>query len=454
MEQRVKAYNGTGPYAFVSYSHNESGIVYPIIEQLVNMGYNIWYDQGIPLIADYGGELYRQIKDCTVFVLFASKASAESKDVKKEIIHAISFQKNIVQVAIDKNVKYPDEVAYHLPPTLQYLSMDTEPSEFYEKLTETLAECRDDKVIDHGIDESGAKISTLKARIHHKISKLKSAFSGSFLAVATLVALLAILMSAVAIVVSTINNANSNNDDDDSKITQSSQHDNPPVVTPEVETGGTAEVETDDTPETIAPERIETPRVGSYVTFGSYEQDGNHSNGQEPIEWLVLDVLNDGSALLISEYALDCVPYNENNSSVTWETCTLRDWLNNEFFNSAFSPDEQQRIQERTLSNSNNGYYGTGGGKGTRDKVFCLSIDEVRKYFSDDNDRECKPTDYTATKNTLIYKGICWWWLRSPGNNNFSAAAVTYHGAISSYGELVKNGRTGVRPVILVQFSD
>lgn len=35
--------------------------------------------------------------------------------------------------------------------------------------------------------------------------------------------------------------------------------------------------------------------VGSIVTFGRYEQDGNPDNGQEKIEWIVLDVQNECS---------------------------------------------------------------------------------------------------------------------------------------------------------------
>ncbi|MBP3696995.1 MAG: hypothetical protein J6J45_05560, partial [Clostridia bacterium] len=68
-------------------------------------------------------------------------------------------------------------------------------------------------------------------------------------------------------------------------------------------------------------------QVGDYITFGSYEQDNDLSNGKEPIEWLVLDK-QDGKVLVISKYALDAKPYNDEYVDVTWETCTLRSWLN------------------------------------------------------------------------------------------------------------------------------
>ena len=45
--------------------------------------------------------------------------------------------------------------------------------------------------------------------------------------------------------------------------------------------------------------------VGDTITFGTYEQDNNTSNGKEAIEWTVLDK-NGMSVLLISKQALDC----------------------------------------------------------------------------------------------------------------------------------------------------
>ena len=121
-------------------------------------------------------------------------------------------------------------------------------------------------------------------------------------------------------------------------------------------------------------------RNGDYVIFGSYEQDGDLSNGPEPIEWEVIDE-NDGEMLLISRYILDSKPYNTEQIDVTWETCTLRSWLNNDFYNTAFSAGEQNMIITTTLSNNDNAYFGTAGGNDTEDKVFILSLDEVMDYY-------------------------------------------------------------------------
>ncbi len=103
-------------------------------------------------------------------------------------------------------------------------------------------------------------------------------------------------------------------------------------------------------------------QVVDMIEFGSYEQDNNEANGPEPIEWRVLEV-NGGSALIVSEYALDAMAYNEVYESVTWETSTLRGWLNQKFYDMAFGTKEKDLIITINTRNERNPNYGTGNGK-------------------------------------------------------------------------------------------
>ena len=84
-------------------------------------------------------------------------------------------------------------------------------------------------------------------------------------------------------------------------------------------------------------------RTGDHFTFGSYEQDNYEANGPEPIEWRVLEV-SGGSALAVSEDALDMRAYNNEWVNITWAECTLRGWLNGEFYATAFNEEEKGRI--------------------------------------------------------------------------------------------------------------
>ena len=82
---------------------------------------------------------------------------------------------------------------------------------------------------------------------------------------------------------------------------------------------------------------------GDTVRWGHYEQDQNADNGQEEIEWIVLSVEN-GQAYMISKYVIDEQPYNSVWTDVTWESCSLRGWLNESFYQTAFSREEQSKI--------------------------------------------------------------------------------------------------------------
>ena len=205
--------------------------------------------------------------------------------------------------------------------------------------------------------------------------------------------------------------------------------------------------------------------AGNNVTFGSYPQT-EAGNDSTPIEWLVLeyDAANN-KALLISRYGLDCQPYNTEWVDVTWETCTLRGWLNGEFMNRAFSAEEQKAILTTDVDNSRSqGYsgYGTDGGKNTKDKIFLLSYAEANQYFGvqyysvdgamDNLRSRVAPTDHavrqgvwtSSSYTTSEGKAAAWWWLRSPGSSASSAADVRGNGAL--YYDYVDGSILAVRP--------
>ena len=173
--------------------------------------------------------------------------------------------------------------------------------------------------------------------------------------------------------------------------------------------------------------------VGNIITFGAYPQTDSGSD-KTAVEWIVLDVQGNKS-LLISRYGLDAQPYNEKDADVTWESCTLRSWLNGSFLNTAFSAAEQNAILTTLVDNGENqGYSGyvADGGNNTEDKVFLLSYAEAWKYFEEDSARMCAPTDYalkqgtyTDSGNKVDGKAACRWWLRSPGNPNFAMLVLS-----------------------------
>ena len=195
-------------------------------------------------------------------------------------------------------------------------------------------------------------------------------------------------------------------------------------------------------------------KKGDYITFGTYTQSDTNLNSKEDIEWLVLEV-KDGKALIISKYALECLRYNEKDTGVAWETCTLRKWLNNDFINAAFLADEKAMIPMVTVSADKNPKYATVPSNATQDQVFLLSVTEAYKYFRHDRSRKCKATDFAkangANEDSII--GNCFWWLRSPGDTQSRAAYVFPDGGIYESGSSVNVSSCAVRPALWINLN-
>ncbi len=191
-------------------------------------------------------------------------------------------------------------------------------------------------------------------------------------------------------------------------------------------------------------EKLKSPSVGDYVFFGAYEQDNNTSNGKEDIEWLVLEVKG-GKALVISKHALTCEKYNLTLTDVTWETCSIRNWLNNTFIHSAFTPEEKALIPTVPIST------GTYPENITQDQLFLLSTNEAYNYFSYASERQCSPTDAAIARGVYVNQSnnSCFWWLRSPGDNGRNAARVSDDGDIFGSGYYV-NTEYAVRPAMWI----
>ena len=197
---------------------------------------------------------------------------------------------------------------------------------------------------------------------------------------------------------------------------------------------------------------LSNPAISNDVTtwdciyFGNYWQNDTNGDGKadqndkkQPIKWRVLSV-NGSDAFLLADQNLDVKPYNEEYTDVTWATCTLRTWLNDTFFNTAFTSAEQAVIKNTKVVNDDNPYYDTEGGVNTTDKVYLLSIAEASNTVYGFNGKFRTESETRVAKNTAYVAGEsdCWW-LRSPGGNSDSASFVGYYGLGFGAGYAVKD---------------
>lgn len=197
-------------------------------------------------------------------------------------------------------------------------------------------------------------------------------------------------------------------------------------------------------------------KAGNYVTFGAYEQDNNSSNGKEPIEWLVL-AREENKLLLLSRYALATQLFSKERKAVTWETSSVRQWLANDFFNTAFSAEEQAQICSVTVPADKNPAYNTDPGNATQDHIFLLSSKEARTYFPLDNSLLCWPTAHLKSKikDDLADNGTCWWWLRTPGESQYDTSiAYRSGGGVNDVGLYADTSTGAIRPTMWLEIPE
>lgn len=210
----------------------------------------------------------------------------------------------------------------------------------------------------------------------------------------------------------------------------------------------------DEDEDTIKPNpeiRYDLKANGEFVEFGSYYVAVN--NIKMPLRWKILSI-EDDKALIITYMGIDVRKFNDSPGNATWESSSIRKWLNTEFYNEAFSPSEKQLIVEADLMNYKNVNFRTGNGSNTRDNVFLLSIEEAQRFFPSNEDRIVKPTAYARSKGAYSApNGNAWWWLRSSGSTESYAADVDYGGDVDSYGSDRFFGMNCVRPALWISLA-
>lgn len=198
--------------------------------------------------------------------------------------------------------------------------------------------------------------------------------------------------------------------------------------------------------------------VGDTVTFGTYEQNNNYSDGNENIEWVVIDKQED-KIMVVSKYIIAGQPFNTTNEGhISWENCTLRKWLNNDFLNEAFSDAEKKLITDTTIFSTEYLAHSTTD-YSTTDKIFLLSENERNMLSSVDALKGIVTESVIALFSDAANSDVAninpsnfepLWWLRTTWEDADDSCAsvvcgVDYDGWIYAVEE-----NAGVRPALWI----
>ena len=213
----------------------------------------------------------------------------------------------------------------------------------------------------------------------------------------------------------------------------------------------------------------------------------------EPIKWRILSEAN-GEALILCEMIIDSreycnfdeetqlrVEYSHNGGNGyanNYALSDIRAWLNDTFYNTAFSALQKEYIKLTTVKNDltsanpnsdptfeTRDKYVSFLCEDTEDHIFLLSFQEATNdaygYNPDmenvaDPAREKIPTDYAKCQDVKVSKDTgyvgngAYWWLRTPAEYaTYSSRGVLYNGAAGG-GIGVSNVHVGVVPALVI----
>ena len=180
--------------------------------------------------------------------------------------------------------------------------------------------------------------------------------------------------------------------------------------------------------------------VPDYIWFGTYPQNDKSGIQYEPIKWKVLNT-NSNEAFLVSDKILAKKNYNDERIEITWEDSTIRNWLNGDFKNTAFTTAEVGGIVDKTIQ--------TPGQDDTTDKIFLLSKSEAETYFSSNAERTTTSTKYGTNDSASAHENM-FWYLRDSGVNSYFsfATCVTNSGSITNFFPVNSGNFIGARPAL------
>lgn len=128
-KELFEIYDGNEPYLFISYSHADEDVVFPLIAGIQKAGYRVWMDRGIEVGTEWSDNIADHLTRCEAVIFFVSKKSVASENCLDEIATAKSKKKPAILIFIEEDVQLPPGVEmqtnrFQRMPLYRYDSVD------------------------------------------------------------------------------------------------------------------------------------------------------------------------------------------------------------------------------------------------------------------------------------------------------------------------------------------
>ena len=223
---------------------------------------------------------------------------------------------------------------------------------------------------------------------------------------------------------------------------------------------------------------LENAAIGDTVAFGS---------SRNPQEWTVLEK-NGDELLLLSRRAVAVSRYNASSADTAWEKSDIRQWLNGEYYETAFGKRERALLRETSPDGDGNSYGGYGygvsdddgeayddgyiyddgegvdflsytpaadGKAAVTDIFFLPDLKEVNLHLKTPADKRClaplpEKNETAEGEAPAEYIG---WWLRTQTNQGMPACYIDENGE-AQYDYYGEDPALGVRPAVWVSLGN
>ena len=118
-------YEGKNPYIFMSYAHADAGKVLPIIKELHDRRYRVWYDTGIEAGANWPEVIAGHLSAASYVLFFISENFLKSQNCAREVNFAVDMKLPMVVLSLD-NAELPPGMRMQLSQSVSVKAHGTE----------------------------------------------------------------------------------------------------------------------------------------------------------------------------------------------------------------------------------------------------------------------------------------------------------------------------------------